>query len=154
MAAATFAIGNVLFGLIALILAIMGRRESKQRRSKQLLIVAIGVSASGIVLAVAGWGILGSFLASKAYLEGKYCELPMSQTVNALQLYGYTSLNIIGAPINRINFCYATSWDTLVFSFDFNYPSTSCNYYSTYCYTTTYKVNTNCKFYNKIIVKY
>ena len=124
-AAVSTAIGNLLFGPAALTLAFLGYRQSNELRSRQLLIASIGIGSAGIVIAIAGWGVLGSFLARKVYLEGKYCSALQSLYGQQFSIFNF-----------KINYCYATSWNTLVLSYSSSYNN--C-YYSYSC--TTVSVN-------------
>ena len=134
-------VGNLVFGPVALILALLGRHQKNRLRSRQFLIASVGVGALGIVITIAGWGVLGSFLVRKFYLEGRYCHIlmsiiPSNQQIQFLQ-------NIISINnIKQISSCYASSWNTLAFSYGFSYttqPGPSGLFQIIYS-TTTYTV--------------
>ena len=113
-------IGNLVFGPVALVLALLGRRQKDKLRSRQFLIASLGVGVLGIVIAIAGWGVLGSFLVRKFYLEGRYCPILMS-IIPSNQQIQYLQNIISLSNIQKISYCYASSWNTLTFAYGFSY---------------------------------
>ena len=78
-------IGGGPLGVIVLALAICGTlklRRSVSSRGRTLLIVSIILGFLLLLVELAGWGLLISFLVQKSFLESNYCPLIQVSTIS------------------------------------------------------------------------